>query len=41
LARVLQWGPEGVFASIAISESLLAVLSGYLFKRGKWRTVQV
>jgi putative MATE family efflux protein len=41
LARVLHWGPEGVFASIAISESLLAVLSGYLFKRGKWRTVQV
>lgn len=41
LARVLGWGPNGVFASVAISESLLAVLSIYLFRRGKWKLMQV
>jgi Na+-driven multidrug efflux pump len=41
LARVLNWGPNGVFASVAISESLLAVLSIYLFRRGKWKLMQV
>ncbi|MBP6310853.1 MAG: MATE family efflux transporter [Flavobacteriales bacterium] len=41
LARTLGWGPHGVFASIAISESALAVLSVVLFKRGKWKLMQV
>ncbi len=41
LARQLGWGPDGVFASIAISESLLALLSGYLFKLGRWKLVKV
>jgi putative MATE family efflux protein len=41
LARQLAWGPEGVFASVAISESFLAVLSAWLFFRGKWKLVKV
>lgn len=41
LARKLGWGPDGVFASVAISESLLAVLSAYLFQRGRWKQVTV
>lgn len=41
LARYLGWGPDGVFASIAISESLLALLSGYLFQLGRWKSVKV
>ena len=41
LSRTLGWGPEGVFASIAVSESALAVLSAYLFQRGKWKLVKV
>lgn len=41
LARVLAMGPEGVFASIAISESALAVISIVLFRKGRWRSVQV
>lgn len=41
LARFLGWGPDGVFASIAISESLLALLSGYLFRLGRWKLVKV
>ncbi len=41
LARTLGWGANGVFASIAISESILALLSAVLFRRGKWKLVQV
>lgn len=41
LAKQLGWGPEGVYASIAISESALAVLSAVLFLRGGWKRVKV
>jgi len=41
LAMTLGWGVNGVFASIAISESFLALLSGAVFRRGRWKTVQV
>lgn len=41
LAMTLGLGATGVFASIAISESALAVLSAYLFKRGKWKLREV
>ena len=41
LAQRLDWGPEGVFWAVAFSESLLAVLSIIVFRRGKWKTVTV
>src|SRR5690606_40725403 len=41
LAMTLGWGANGVFASIAISESALAVLSAVLFRRGRWKLVRV
>ncbi|MBL7964880.1 MAG: MATE family efflux transporter [Flavobacteriales bacterium] len=41
LAKSLGWGPDGVFASVAMAESLLAVVSAYFFRRGKWKLVQV
>ncbi len=41
LAKILGWGVEGVFASIAISESALAVLTGWVFSRGKWKLEKV
>lgn len=41
LARTLGWGANGVFASIAISESALAVLSVVVFRRGRWKLMQV
>src|SRR5690606_9229911 len=41
LAMLLGWGVDGVFASIAISESALAVLSAWLFKRGRWKLQKV
>jgi putative MATE family efflux protein len=41
LAIVLKWGPSGVFASVPISESILALLAVWVFKRGKWKTKEV
>jgi putative MATE family efflux protein len=37
LANGLDWGPRGVFASIAIADSLLAVVSVIVFRRGRWK----
>jgi putative MATE family efflux protein len=37
----LGYGPTGVFASVAISESALAILSAVLFQRGKWKLMEV
>jgi putative MATE family efflux protein len=41
LARHLNWGPLGVYVAIGIAESLLAVISIVLFKKGKWMLVKV
>jgi putative MATE family efflux protein len=41
LAQVLNWGPPGVFWSVAISETLLAVIAIWVFRRGRWKTIQV
>ena len=34
-------GPVGVFMSIPIAESLMAIVSWYFFKKGKWKKVNV
>lgn len=41
LAHLLKWGPPGVFWSVAISETLLAIIAIFVFRRGRWKTVQV
>lgn len=41
LAHLLNWGPPGVFWSVAISETLLAVIAIFVFRQGRWKTVQV
>lgn len=41
LAKVFHTGPAGVFAAIAIAESMMAVVSILIFRRGNWKTVQV
>jgi putative MATE family efflux protein len=41
LAKPLGWGPDGVFASIAIAESSLAIVSAYFFRKGRWKLVKV
>jgi Na+-driven multidrug efflux pump len=37
LAQTFALGPTGVFASAAISESMLAVLGWVWFRRGTWK----
>jgi Na+-driven multidrug efflux pump len=41
LAKTSNAGPFGVFAAVAFSFSLLAVISIWIFKMGKWKTVRV
>lgn len=41
LAFSMGWGPLGVFASVAIAESILAVLSAIVFQRGNWKMIEV
>jgi putative MATE family efflux protein len=41
LAISLELGPAGVFMAMAISLSLLAVISIALFRRGTWKTVKI
>lgn len=41
LAVFLELGPKGVFMSISIAESAMAVAAIILFKRGRWKTMQV
>jgi putative MATE family efflux protein len=38
LAVVLEMGPRGVFVAITVAYSTLAVLSAWLFKKGRWKT---
>ena len=41
LADTLGYGPRGVFWAITLAFSLLAVVSGLLFRRGHWKMRQV
>jgi len=41
MAITLALGPVGVFASVAISESILAVLCAIIFQRGNWKMAKV
>ena len=41
LAITFGLGPLGVFASVAICESVLAMLSAVVFQRGRWKQVKV
>jgi Na+-driven multidrug efflux pump len=41
LATAADFGPDGVFWSIVISESILTVLGVLVFRRGRWKLQQV
>jgi Na+-driven multidrug efflux pump len=41
LAIHLNWGATGVFWAIAISHSLHALVSTLVFRKGKWKLVEV
>jgi putative MATE family efflux protein len=41
LGVALGWGPQGVFISMTIAFSTLAVVSGLVFRRGRWKKREV
>jgi putative MATE family efflux protein len=41
LAKYLKMGPQGVYIAIAISETILAIISIIIFKKGKWKYIKV
>jgi putative MATE family efflux protein len=41
LAVMLGFGPGGVFWAIAIAESVMAVISIYIFRKGNWKKVAI
>jgi putative MATE family efflux protein len=41
LAKTLGWGPTGAFIALPVSETILAILGFYYFKKGKWKEVKV
>lgn len=41
LAKFLNWGPDGVYWSVAISETILAAISIWIFRKGHWKTVEI
>ncbi len=41
LAKYLQMGPTGVYIAIGVSETVLAIISIIIFRKGKWKLVKV
>lgn len=41
LAKFLKMGPTGVYIAIGVSESVLAIVSIIIFRKGKWKLVKV
>ena len=41
LAKYLHAGPVGVYAAIAVAESLMAIAGIIIFRKGKWKTVKI
>lgn len=41
LAMILNIGPQGVFISITVAESLVAIIAYVVFRRGRWKMIDV
>jgi len=41
MAKVLDWGPIGVFIAIPVAETAIAIAAWIFFKKGKWKKVIV
>jgi putative MATE family efflux protein len=41
MAKVFQMGPTGVFIAVPVAETAICIAGYILFKKGKWKTVQV
>ena len=41
LSGAANWGTNGVFWAIVITETAVAITGTILFKRGRWKTIQI
>jgi Na+-driven multidrug efflux pump len=41
MATMLNMGPTGVFIAIPVSETVITITANILFRKGKWKTVEV
>ena len=41
LAKVLMWGPTGVFVAVPVAETLITIAAFVLFKKGKWKQIKI
>jgi len=41
LAKHLEWGPTGVFWAIPVAETAMTIATIILFKKGRWKRIQV
>ena len=41
LTKQLAWGLDGVFFAVVISETIMTIIFVVMFKRGKWKTVEI
>lgn len=41
LAKGMDWNTTGAFVAIPIAETMIALVSLYFFRRGKWKTIKV
>jgi Na+-driven multidrug efflux pump len=41
MATMLDMGPTGVFIAIPVSETVITITAYILFRKGKWKTVEV
>jgi Na+-driven multidrug efflux pump len=41
LAKGLNWKTTGAFVAVPVAETVIALVTFYFFKRGKWKEVKV
>jgi len=41
LSNTLKWGAEGVYWALVISETIWAFMAVAIFRKGKWKTIQI
>ena len=41
LTKQLAWGLDGVFFAVVISETIMTIIFVMMFRRGKWKTVEI
>lgn len=41
LTFVLNWGPSGAFLAVPVAEGLISLMYWYMFRKGKWKLMEV